>query len=344
MNWDEVRQEIASTVVSSGRGRNGTPPSKHDVVRRKKIAAVEQITGIPLIIYAVDFVNGGRAAQYGPVLQIELEDKSGLMQALSGIPDGPLDVLIHSPGGSATATESIVHLIRSRFDPVRFIVPHTAKSAATMLALSGNEILLGEAAELGPTDPQLRIVHNQVPVTVPAGAAITQFGQIHRAVTERPDAIRGWLPILTLYGPSFLQECQNAINLSKTLVTDWLQRYMFRGEENAEMRAGKVATWLSDHNNFNSHSRPIWMEGMLEVEPGLKIKRLRDCGQNFDNAIMELYWAIEITFSDTAAFKIIEHREGNAYIGLQQIISVPSASIPGKSAAARLQKKPKRRR
>ena len=331
MTWDAVRLEIGAAKPPEG-------VNALDLVRREKIAAVEKITGVPLIIYATDFTNEGRAAQYGSGLQIELDDKTGLLQALSDIPDGPLDVLIHSPGGSPSAAESIVHILRARFSPIRFLVPHTAKSAATMLALSGDEILFGEATELGPIDPQFRFSDGQKLVTIPAGAAIQQFSGILQNVTAKPDSIRGWLPILRLYGPSFLQECANAVALSETLVGDWLQRYMFQGEENARERAQKVAKWLANHANFNSHARPVWMEQLLQLEPTLKIGKFSDTHADLDAAVMSLYWAIDITFETTVAFKIIEHRAGSAYIRLQQQIAIsqnPTGTQPPENRQAR---------
>ena len=227
MTWDDVRREIAAAHRENASGCDG--------VRRSKIAAAEAISGIPLVIYATDFTDESKAAQCGSGLQIDLDDKTGFLQAISDLPaHGPLDILLHSPGGSPSATESIVRLLRSRFAPIRFIIPHTAKSAATMLALSGNEILLGQAAEMGPIDPQFG--------NIPAGAAIDQFKRIHSDVTANPDRMRGWLPILQQYGPSFLQQCINAVELSQNLATDWLRDYMFSGEPSAAERAKKVAT------------------------------------------------------------------------------------------------------
>jgi hypothetical protein len=63
-------------------------------------------------------------------------------------------VILQSPGGSAEGAESVVKLLRDRFTDVRFIVPIAAKSAATMLALSGNAVVMDTTSELGPTDPQ----------------------------------------------------------------------------------------------------------------------------------------------------------------------------------------------
>ena len=310
MTWDEVRLEIENTQAFERQ-------SPIDVVRRAKIAAVQEISTVPLVIYAADFTDEGRAAQYGPGVQVDLDDKTGFTQALSDLPqDGPLDVLLHSPGGSPTATESIVKLLRARFSPIRFIVPHTAKSAATMLALSGNEILLGEAAELGPIDPQLRFTTGQRPVNVPAQAAIDQFERANVEITENPDKMRVWLPILQQYGPSFLQECRNAISLSQTLATEWLRDYMFGGEDQAQERAERIAKWLANHNNFNTHSRPVWMEQLLQAEPSMKIRTLADVGREFEAAVMAVYWAIDQTFARTSAFKIIEHQDGSACIRL----------------------------
>ena len=334
MTWDEVRLEIQSTQPAENQG-------SHDIVRRAKIADVERISGIPLIVYAVDFTDEGRAGQYGPGLQIDLDDKTGFSQAFSDLPaNGPLDVLVHSPGGSPTATESIVKLLRARFGPIRFIVPHTAKSAATMLALSGDEILLGEAAELGPIDPQLRFSTGQRLVNVPAQAAIDQFNRAHQEIAADPNRMRVWLPILQQYGPSFIQECQNAITLSKALATEWLRDYMFAEEEDAQARAENIANWLAEHNNFNTHSRPVWMQQLLQEEPTMKIGRLADIGQEFESAVMAVYWAIDVTFAGTPAFKIIEHRAGSAYVRLMH--TAITGPIPVQEQPAKSTQKPTR--
>lgn len=318
MTWDEVRTEIAEAAKRLGR-------PQHDKVRRAKIAAAEKTSGIPLVIFATDFTDPVRSGKGGTGIQIGPSDKTGFLQALSDIDNGPLDVLLHSPGGSPAATESIVHLLRSRFDPIRFIIPHTSKSAATMLALSGDEILLGEAAELGPIDPQLNFVTEQRPVSVPAGAAIDQFKLAESEITKDPQKFRTWLPIIRQYGPSFLQECLNAIALSEELASTWLRDYMFRNEPNANERAAKVAKWLADHNNFRTHSRPVWMEQLLEVEPALKIKRIGDVDEEFESRIMAVFWSIDVTFGETDAYKLIEHQAGSAYIQLARkaILSGP---------------------
>lgn len=140
--------------------------------------------------------------------------------------------------------------------------------------------------------------------------------------------MRGWLPILQQYGPSFLQQCLNAVELSESLAADWLQEYMFTEEPKARERAERVAKWLANHNNFMTHSRPIWMEQLLGVEPTLKIKSLKQVDPRFESAIMDVYWAINITFQSTPAFKLIEHQEGSAYIRIMQPPTLPAIPVP----------------
>ena len=209
-----------------------------------------------------------------------------------------------------------------------------------MLALSGDEILLGEAAELGPIDPQLRFATGQRPVNVPAQAAIDQFNRAHREIALDPNRMRVWLPILQQYGPSFIQECDNAIALSKTLATEWLRDYMFAGETDAQSRAENIANWLAEHNNFNTHSRPVWIQQLLQEEPTMKIRSLASIGEDFESAIMAVYWAINVTFIGTAAFKIIEHQAGSAYVRLRH--TAVAGQIPVQAQPARGPQQPAR--
>src|SRR5207302_1902999 len=108
----------------------------------------------PLLVYAVDFYNQQKIAACLGEVNLDFRDKTGFEECTHNIPGPNIDVLLHSPGGLAEAAESIVKLLRSKYTDVRFIIPSMAKSAATMLALSGNTLVMDEVSELGPTDPQ----------------------------------------------------------------------------------------------------------------------------------------------------------------------------------------------
>ena len=99
---------------------------------------------------------------------------------------------LHSPGGQAEATASIVRYLRSRFADIRVFVPLAAMSAATMWALAGNRIVMGKHSQLGPIDPQLLTPQG----AIPARAILDQFEQARAAVAENPASVGAYLPML----------------------------------------------------------------------------------------------------------------------------------------------------
>jgi Serine dehydrogenase proteinase len=66
-----------------------------------------------------------------------------------------IDVWLESPGGDANTAYKLALMLRDVACHIRVIVPDYAKSAATLLALAGNEIYLAPGAELGPLDAQM---------------------------------------------------------------------------------------------------------------------------------------------------------------------------------------------
>jgi len=82
------------------------------------------------------------------------EDASMIEEILlsSNIRDNLL-LIINSAGGSGLAAERIVEVCR-RYCKKGFdvLVPHMAKSAATMICFGANNIFMGETCELGPVD------------------------------------------------------------------------------------------------------------------------------------------------------------------------------------------------
>lgn len=76
-----------------------------------------------------------------------------------------LAVVVNSPGGDPLAAEGIIRVCPSYSGTGRFvtIVPGQAKSAATMVCMGAERIVMGPASELGPVDPQVaRVDQGQV--------------------------------------------------------------------------------------------------------------------------------------------------------------------------------------
>lgn len=64
-----------------------------------------------------------------------------------------LDVILESGGGNIDVTAKIVNILRSHCDKLGVMVPFYAKSAATLIALHADELIICKSGELGPLDP-----------------------------------------------------------------------------------------------------------------------------------------------------------------------------------------------
>ncbi|PIW61590.1 hypothetical protein [Shewanella sp. CG12_big_fil_rev_8_21_14_0_65_47_15] len=66
-----------------------------------------------------------------------------------------LDVVLYSRGGIVNGVRRIALLLREFCHTLTFIVPHYCESSATLLCLSGHEIIAGPLAVFSPIDPAL---------------------------------------------------------------------------------------------------------------------------------------------------------------------------------------------
>ena len=111
--WDEILKEINST------------PAQTDIVRRKYLKQLsEHTTRHTIAYYSGWMVNQG-------AVDINDEDINGFMNSIGECDrNNGMDLILHTPGGNPTATESIVNYLRSIFGTnIRVIVPQIAMSA-----------------------------------------------------------------------------------------------------------------------------------------------------------------------------------------------------------------------
>ena len=309
--WGEILKELKDT-----QDKEKKPP--FDTVRRKYIKKLSEYTGRNTILYASNWTQPSDIPS--EVLTINDEDIQGFLEVISNLSGSTLDLIIHSPGGSAEATEALVKFLRSKFTHIRAIIPYGAMSAATMLACAADVIVMGDHSFIGPIDPQVIVYTRLGRRTIPAQAIIEQFERAKRECKEDPKNVGVWLPMIEQYGPALLVECKNAIELSENLVLEWLTKYMFKNDESSKEIAENIAKVLADHSRFKSHGRHIDREQAKKI--GLKIIDLEE-DEKLQDLVLSVFHATTHTFGGTGAVKIIENHLGNAFIKqvqLQQII------------------------
>lgn len=311
--WGEILKELNRTESPAG----------IDGVRREYLRQLNELTGRGVILYATAWFESRPVPP--SELQIGLPDMQGLMEAVSDIRERELDIILHSPGGSAEAAESMVEFIRERFDHVRVFVPIAAMSAATMVALSANELVMGQHSQLGPIDPQFIISTPEGERSAPAKAILNQFELAKSECTKNPANLLAWMPILRTYAPGLLTQCEQSQKLASDMVAGWLQRYMFSGEEDANKKAKEIAEWFADYDSFRSHGRRV---GRAQArERGVKVVDLED-DDKLQDAVLSVHHATAHTFSGAPAYKIIENHNGRAWIRTGGNLNIPIPAVP----------------
>lgn len=324
-SWGALLRELNSLKKDHKPGGEVSP---FDVLRRKYLAKAHLHTKRAVILYASKWTQPQQDLS-PDVISITDEDVQGFMEVLHGVKERELDLVLHSPGGSIEAAEAIVSYLRSRFDHIRVIVPYAAMSAASMISCASNRIVMGKHSFLGPTDPQL-ILQTSLGVRFVAAQSVLEQFEKAKQECQNPRLLAAWLPMLNQYGPDLLVRCKKVSELSESLVRRWLERYMFKGKEDAQQKAAMISSWLSEHDQFKSHGRHIPREE-LDAK-GLVVDKLETDQQEQDN-FLSVFHSATLTFDGTGCTKIIENHNGSAFIKqTQQLVLVqqpgPATPVP----------------
>jgi hypothetical protein len=224
-----------------------------------------------------------------------------------------LDLVLHTPGGEISATESLVDYLRSMFgNDVRAIVPQLAMSAGTMISCSCSEIIMGKQSSLGPIDPQFG--------NIPAHGVVEEFRRAHAEIRADPSKAAVWQPIIAKYNPTLIGECEKAIDWSHDMVKEWLLTNMLSEQDDAGAAADHILNELGNHALNKSHSRHISAQKCIDM--GLNVSFMED-DKKLQDTILSLHHICVHTLSATDAFKIIENHRGVAYIQQAQQVVVP---------------------
>ncbi|MGQ4582475.1 SDH family Clp fold serine proteinase [Lysobacter sp. F60174L2] len=299
-NWNETLSELQA---------NSKGP--HDRLRLKYLRLLKKHTGRNVLVYYSGWLQKG--GMQGVDFGINDADKIGFMTCSKGLDRAKgLDLLLHTPGGDVAATESIIDYLHSLYDgDLRAIVPQISMSGGTLMAVSCKEILMGRQSSIGPVDPQIQ--------GMPAQGIVEEFRRAVGEVQANPAAIPVWQPIISKYWPTLLTSCEHAINWSDELLRGYLKSCMLAEDEEAtrEDKLNQIANLLGKQSTSKSHNRHINPQRAREL--GLNIRNLED-DHRLQDLVLTLHHALILTFSQTAAVKIIENHKGIAHVTAAQAV------------------------
>lgn len=174
-----------------------------------------------------------------------------------------LNLIISGPGGDGTVAEKMIELCRAYCKEFRVIVPNRAKSAATIIALGADEIVMGYCSELGPIDAQVPVYAGGLIRYISAQSFIDSRTSLLKAYLEAKKKKEDTKPILqqiAVLDAPFIDHCEKLMDFSRTVASKYLGKYMFSGITKAAERTKaveQVLTQLSSVGTFKVHGRMI---------------------------------------------------------------------------------------
>jgi ATP-dependent protease ClpP protease subunit len=302
-DWNSVLREIAVEQVSR-------TESGFDFVRRRYLNKLFEHTGRNVIAYYSGFLSKPRIDG----IEIVDDDKNGFMLCIHELERKKgLDLILHTPGGNVAATESLVVYLRGMFgNNIRAIVPQIAMSAGTMIACSCKQILMGKHSSLGPVDPHFN--------GIPAIGVLEEIKKAYEQITEDPAYAMVWSPILSKLPPSFVQQCEWAVERSKSFLEETLSENMFRRLPAAKraIAVESVVERLTNLGENKAHDRHFHIQECQDM--GLKVVALEEKGnQELQDLVLTIHHCYIHTLTNTMALKITENHLGKAIVRQQQM-------------------------
>jgi hypothetical protein len=198
-----------------------------------------------------------------------------------------IDLFLYSRGGDTNVPLRLVRLIREHCKNFSVLVPFRAHSAATMICLGADEIVMGRMGEISPVDPTTANVFNPTDPLNPAGrwpisvedltAYFTLAREIAKLDTE--ESTRGVFKALTdKINPIALGNVHRTYNLIRILVPKLLGLHMDSTQVQNKEKIDKIVEILTE--TLYTHSYPISRReardiiGLNIVEPSQKVETL----------------------------------------------------------------------
>ena len=236
----------------------------------------------PLVVYATSQRQGAVVSMGGDAID-ELIDQ---MRTIEKTADATVDLLIESMGGDPLVSWRIISLLRSSFKKVNVLVPHSAFSAATLLALGADEIIMGPYGSLGPIDPQIT-TRKKDGTTQQFGyedvASFLSFVREEGGITEQQYIKGAFEKLCEVVEPPVLGFAKRSSSLSISIGEKMLQMHMTDPE--GKSKASTIARKLN--KSFFSHGHALGRKEASEI--GLNVTEP-------DEELAKLMWDVHADF------------------------------------------------
>ena len=235
-----------------------------------------------------------------------------------------LDLFLLSPGGFADQAFKMSRWCRQYAEEFNVIIPYYAKSAATLLALGSDELLMGPSSELGPIDPQIPIPDEYGRLRYVSALSIKEALEAIENLTEGDqDKMLKYMPLIEKIDLNILGDYVRVIESSKQYASQLLKGGQLLGNKT---ECENVAHALTE--GYYSHGYAIGVDEARNL--GFNVLSPGDNG--FSDGLWESVWRLHKMYEDMMDNSRTERRISQNMVEHRQLVSImetDSFSAPG---------------
>ncbi len=229
-------------------------------------------------------VNARIAMDVVPVISKQL-------QTIGKTPN--IDLFLYSTGGDTLVPWRLVSMIREYCDKFSVLIPYKAHSAATMIALGADEVVMTDLAELSPIDPSTANVfnppdpqnpQNRLPISVEDVMAYFDLVKNKFGVKNDEDLTKAFVKFMES-NPQIHPLALGNVNRIHNLIR-MLARRLLKSHK-APMREDEIEK-VVDYFTEKLYSHQYFI-GRKEAKEDLGVKTAQPADDFLSNVMAELY-------------------------------------------------------
>lgn len=202
-----------------------------------------------------------------------------------------LDLFLVSNGGESTVTWKLISELREFAEKIYVLVPYRAYSAATLIALGADKIVMGPFGQLGPIDPQVQNDYNPVDpatqqrigISVEDVRSYIAFVKRTVGITHEDELVQTITALTQQVHPLALGNVERFLAQSRMIATKLLKTHMPKEKEHV------IAEIVEDLASSNFHGHPI---GRKEAVRDLQLQ-VEEPDRNIESLMWQLYLEYE---------------------------------------------------
>lgn len=272
--------------------------------RRPLIQEIEKLRGSRVVC----FLTSVRLGVIAMIADDQVRVLFDHLQRLDQKPTPKLDIFLCSNGGSGTVPWRLVALFREFATSFNVLIPYRAYSAASLLALGADEIVMHPFAELGPIDPTVSNDYNPVEkttgrrlgISVEDVRAYVNFIKETVGITHEDELIRAVEALTAQVHPLSLGNVERFVMQSRMIARKILKTHM--KEEADEHKIDEIIENMASKLYFHGH--PI---NRQEARNDLRLKVAKDLNPKLETLMWDLYQDFETEFENRTEFNPAMH-------------------------------------